>query len=492
MSQTDVTTPPRARYQVEDFGAIADGKTDSTDAIQAAIDAAHAAGGGFVELNHGVYRAAALLLKSNVRLYVGVAAMLKANDDIKTYHRLGFRSGLLYARDAENLGVCGPGCLDGNGMHFADLTQRHHLCQDWKPQYTRQGDARISPPGASLEYGPYVMPDRPTVMLQFVRCKAVEVCDATIQNAPHWTMHFGDCDLVRFHDLIILNLKGIPNNDGVHFTGCRDVIIANNHIDCGDDCIAITGTQWDTHFFGDAYDSQRQANEYFTITNCVLRSRSSALRVGWGPLHNKHIRASNLTIGRSNRGIQLCARGGGNLEDISFSNITVEARLMHGHWWGLGEAIMVSSAPYTIAQRDLDQPESTGRIDHVRFDGIRCVCDNGVVVWSHNPGEISDVVFRDVQVVCEKGELEEHYGGNIDLRGNGHPEIQVFKADRYGMHLHNVHDVKLRDVDVTMDPNLPDYWLGGVFLDGCKDVDEQGLRVSTRGEGRELPKLTKA
>ena len=70
-------------YNVKEFGAAADGKTNCGPAIQAAVDAAHRAGGGVVLLPAGRYFSGSILLKSNVelRLETGAVLISSLNED---------------------------------------------------------------------------------------------------------------------------------------------------------------------------------------------------------------------------------------------------------------------------------------------------------------------------------------------------------------------------------------------------------------------------
>src|SRR4051812_19999613 len=66
-------------FDVRRFGAVGDGRTMATAAIQKAIDAAGKAGGGFVLVPPGRYLSGALFLRSNVRVYVTAGATLVAS-----------------------------------------------------------------------------------------------------------------------------------------------------------------------------------------------------------------------------------------------------------------------------------------------------------------------------------------------------------------------------------------------------------------------------
>ena len=119
-------------FDPRDFGAIADGRTKDTVAVQAAIDAA-ASHGGTVRLAGGIFVCGTLYLKSNVALEITNSATLLASPDIADYgtdtHHNRYRNEpeldrcFLFAQDAENVTICGSGVIDGNAAAFPQRGQ---------------------------------------------------------------------------------------------------------------------------------------------------------------------------------------------------------------------------------------------------------------------------------------------------------------------------------------------------------------------------------
>jgi rhamnogalacturonyl hydrolase YesR len=117
-------------FTITDFGAVADGKTDSTTAIAKAIAACHAAGGGRVVVPKGEFLTGAIHLKSNVNLHVSEGATLRFNPDPARYLPVVFTrwegiecmnySPLIYAFEQENVAVTGKGTLDGQATDLCD------------------------------------------------------------------------------------------------------------------------------------------------------------------------------------------------------------------------------------------------------------------------------------------------------------------------------------------------------------------------------------
>ncbi|MFP4069881.1 MAG: glycoside hydrolase family 28 protein [Opitutales bacterium] len=285
-------------------GALADGETDDTAALQAAIDAATAQGGGRVVLSGGVFRSGTLFLKSNLTLEVGEGAVLRAlplaecfpDIPIGRYSRMDTVpwKAFLYACDAENLTVTGAGLIDGMGR--ADLFT------------TGVGNDPKRP------YG-----------LHIVGCRNVEVSGLRLRNSAFWMQRYLDCDGVRLDGLKVYNHANL-NNDGCDIDSCRDVIVSNCLIDSADDSLCFKS-------------EGAPACENVTVTNCVLASFASPLKWGTGSIGGfRNFNVSNITIRKSNAGenlhgmradygmagIDMAAVDGGALENIQVNNVVMD------------------------------------------------------------------------------------------------------------------------------------------------------------------------
>jgi len=134
-SAVDETAPGTRTYNIADFGAKGDGQTLATEAVQAAIDACHKDQGGTVLVPAGVFVIGTIELKSNVTLHIAAQGKLLGSADGKQYHAadaiplrgdstLGDGNvGLIFAADAENIAIEGPGTIDGQGAQFRSPTR---------------------------------------------------------------------------------------------------------------------------------------------------------------------------------------------------------------------------------------------------------------------------------------------------------------------------------------------------------------------------------
>ena len=238
-------------FDITAFGAKSDGTTLNTSAIQKAIDACHAAGGGTVLVPEGVFVSGSLRLKSRVTLKIAKDAILRGSPTIADYtvetaelHWGAFwkfaashwRQCLIYAEDAEEIGIEGPGTIDGQG-------------------------------GSERKVFPNAKDPRRPMLVRLVGCRKVSVRDVKLLDPAAFTTFF-----VRSQDIhiehVTIRSRNSPNGDGLDFDGCKRVRIKDCDIDAGDDGIGpkVFHPDW--------------PNEDFEISGCRITSRWHAIRVG--------------------------------------------------------------------------------------------------------------------------------------------------------------------------------------------------------------------
>ncbi|MBN1894557.1 right-handed parallel beta-helix repeat-containing protein, partial [bacterium] len=421
-------------YNILDFGAQ-QAPANATGAIQKAVDCCFAAGGGTVLIPAGNYESGTIWLKSDIHFQLEAGAVLKGSPDMADYRFGETRYGLLRAERARNLTISGPGILDGNGTHFM-VPDRPHTGEDFDRSVTRQGEDFMSAK-FGFEDGPIAYDARPDMMLVILRCENVVIRNITFHDSPSWTMRIGDCDGVLVHGISILNNLLIPNSDGIHCTTSRNIRISDCDIRAGDDAVIVTGFgdengvrprtfEQDFNYKNRGIGNKTGHAENVTVTNCCLQSRSAGIRVGYGNNPIRNCVFQNIVIYGSNRGIGVFSRDRGNIENILFSNITIETRLHSGHWWGKGEPLHVSAVPQ-------NEKIPCGEIRNIRFVNILARSETGVVVWGHSEGAIRDILFENVRLGIKDGPLSASYSGNIDLRPAYPVQLGVFKHDIPGL-----------------------------------------------------------
>jgi polygalacturonase len=279
-------------YNIRDFGAKGDGQTLDSPALQAAIDACTKDGGGTVLVPAGTFVIGTTELKSNVTLHVAASATLLGSGNGKDYHAvdaiplegdstLGDGNwALLFAVNAKNVTVEGPGTIDGQGQLFFSYSQAG------KPPAAGIGGAQ-----------------RPYHLL-FHRCENIVVRDLDLLRCAFHSIRVIQSQRVRMEGLYIHNRVNV-NNDGFHFISAKYVTISNCVVLCQDDACALFGSC-----------------QFVTVTNCVFSTRWSVFRFGGGDV--KNIAVSNCIIYETYGCPIKVGAGRMRLENLSFSNLILQ------------------------------------------------------------------------------------------------------------------------------------------------------------------------
>ncbi len=446
---------------ITEYGAVGNGKVLCTEAIRQAVDACVRRGGGRVLVPPGIYVTGPIELFSHVTLYLESGAVLQGSTDIAHYRKDNRVLPLVYAKGAENVGIVGDGTIDGSGTAFMDMTKTRtgpDMPGDLDPKVTRQGDDYMDRRFGEAD-GPVVYRRRPSRMLRFTDCRDVQIRNVTLKNSACWTLHLEDCEDVDVTGIDLINNLLVPNSDGIHCTSCRRVHISDCEISCGDDAVCVTSvTSKKDGFCQDV-----------TVSNCTLQSRSSGVRLGYGRNTIRNCTFQNLVIRESNRGIGLFVRDEGSIENCVFSNIVIETRLHTGHWWGNGEPIHLSVIP--------QKKESVyGKIRNIMFHNIIAHSESGIVIYGHRAGDITGISLHDVRLHIRNSPLNKAYGGNFDLRPAYDKNLCIFKHDIPALYCRHVERLSLRNVDLSWDSNLPEFFNHAVYAEHVRDLTIDALQ----------------
>jgi hypothetical protein len=454
--------------EVRAFGAAGDGKQLDSSAINAAIRWCAKGGGGTVEFAPGTYLSGTIEMLSNITLHLQAGATILGSPKVEDYHAIGRSSegratALIIAENAHDIGITGPGAIDGNGRAFVLEPRQAHPpgpFQDFA--VTRQGKAVWERVGENRE-GPVRMFERPGVLVLFVQCRDVVLRDLTVLDAPNWCIHLACCNRALLTGLNVRCSLLVPNADALDVAGSQNVRISDSYLEAGDDGIAVSPC-------ADGYC--RTTAENITVNNCVIVSRSAGVRLGWAARDIRNLTFSNLVIRDSNRGICIQVRGGETIENVLFSNLLIETRLMDGLWWGLGEPVHISVMRYDAAADPNSEPKGPlGQVRNVRFVNVTASSQSPVVLYAEEPGRIRDIVFRDFRQTVRESALNASMGGNLDLRPTTPQRFGIFKYDLGAFTAHGVDNLDLRGFGLDWQGEIPDYYIGGVKVDAFKNLD---------------------
>jgi hypothetical protein len=450
-------------YNIADFGAVGDGNTLNTVAVQKAIDTCTNENGGTVLVPAGDFVIGTIELKSNVTLQVAAKGRLLGSakiEDYKAGNNIPPGNGnivMISAANAENVRLEGPGTIDGNGVKF----------------FTGRGD--MTGPGQNSAEGYYQRPH----LLVFYRCRNLVIRDVFLTASAYHCTRILQCqrvnlDAVRIHNRVNLN------NDGFHINSSQYVHVINCDVTCQDDACALFGS-----------------NKFVTITNCTFSTRWSVFRFGGGEAEN--ITISNCVI-YDTYGCPIKARIGARsrLENIIFSNLILRN----------------VTGPITLGldstRRNPDPNAPTlprGVVRNIQFNGIRATVvaegkQHEDLRWPQKfrPGEtrqcivlngvgedvIENVSFHDVHITYEGGGTAEEAAREVPKLAGEYFEIGTPPA--YGMYARNVRGLSLNSVrfEVTKADFRP-----ALVFDNVSDVAIHALSAEANPKAESLLRFTK-
>ena len=423
-------------FSPRQFGALGDGKTLDSPAINAAIDACNRAGGGVVYCSPGRYLCGTVQLKSNVTLYLEAGAVILGSTDVKQYTAIpgpgpnddaGQRH-LIYARDVENVGVVGPGKIDGQGHSFWIPTNRKPVADrdvwsdarhlDWKPA------PRVSP------------------MVELVNCTNLRLESIELTGASGWTMRPINCTRVFIQGITIRNPAIGPNTDGIDLTGCQHVVMSDCVLDTGDDAICLKSEN--------PYGNGPQLSKNIAISNCIITSSTTGFKIGTATQGGfENITFSNSTIvssdpdiaSRMAGGIAIEMVDGGWIDGIVISGIQIED----------------ARAPIFIRRGNRSNLFGTkeARLRGVVIDGVQA---RGAILTSSITGiagmEVEDVRLSNIRIETVMPGSKDWIRASVPEVPAAYPQSRMFGwMPASGLYCRHVRGLSLRDVSFSAPAN---------------------------------------
>ncbi len=386
-----------------DFGAVGDGETLNTAAIQSAIDSAAAEGGGQVLVPPGVFISGTIWLRSNIDLHLEAGAVLKGSSDMADYcandsfpqnagnsDAEGWRGAhLIAAVEVHDVSLTGCGTIDGNALAFmAPLPGFDH--EKWTDYAWSRGFLFTDRP--RIDY-------RPGQVVIFCECDRVRVSGLTFRNCPCWTCHIHGCEDVTVHGIHIDNQVDLVNSDGIDIDCSSRVAVTDCVIRTGDDAITLRGT------FKRLTRRPGHDCEDVVISNCVLDSSACAFRIGIGAGRIRNVVISNITVSHASTAFWIgCS------------------------WFQPGEGTKISGISIShVRGRNIGQPANikpcgdeveNAFIRDISFTDYQAECYSHLIVRGSERTPVENIRFRD----CRFRQIAPPY--KIDT--SGFPEEFIF------------------------------------------------------------------
>lgn len=392
-------------------GAVGDGTTLNTQSLQAAIDRCAASGGGVVVLPAGTYLTGTLELKSSVTLRLEAGATLRGSTSPSDYRNLDpFIDGsgnplgysLLVAVGASNVGLEGPGTVDGQGPQ---LKANEH---------------------------PYTI--RP-FLVRWVRCSNVTVRNVRLENPGAWTLNFAQTQHALVENVTIRSRGlGIQNNDGVNIDSSEDIHVNHCDVVSGDDALVIKST------------SRSLPCRRITASDCELSSNTNAIKLGTesiGGFDDITISRCRITHTRMS-GIALYEVDGGDLRNVVIRDVTMDGV-------ALPISIRLGARLKTFRAGEAPRP-SPGHLSDVLIQNVtaRNVGTVGILMNGVPGHPIESVVAKNVRIEVPGGGTAEDARVVLPEKEAAYPEYDMFgkTIPAYGIYLRHVKGVVFSDVMV--------------------------------------------
>lgn len=443
------TAAPAVYFNVRAFGATGDGHTLDTVAINQAIDAAAAAGGGTVLFPAGTYASYSVHLKSNVALYFDQGSTLLAadppaegqpggydsaepNPETDKYEDFGhahWHNSLIWGEGLQNIALLGPGRIFGKGLARGyGPPRKDPLPGEPMPPRPPRG---TPVPGVSttIVSGPFGYPSIPDTLpdgvgnkaISLKNCRNVIMRDFTIYHGGH----FGILALAT-DNLTVDNLKIDTNRDGMDIDACANVRISNCTVNSpNDDGICLKSS------FG---LGAVRATENVTITNCQVSGyvegtlldgtyqrfpaetrHAPTGRIKFGTEANggfKNVTVSNCVFDYS-RGLALEEVDGGPMEDVTITNLTMRSIVNAPIYIRLGARLRGPNKPPIGTAR---------RITISNIIAHDVAPEHGILILGTPGGVIEDLTLSHILIVYQGGGTAEQANRDVPEMEKEYPE----------------------------------------------------------------------
>lgn len=463
MQQVEQPVFPEYSVNITDFGAVADGKTLNTEAINNAIKDVNSKGGGKVVIPAGLWLTGPIELKSNVNLYTEQNSLILFTDDFNAYPILETSfEGLetrrcqspISAWNAENIAITGYGVFDGSGDSWRPVKKGKMTASQWKSLLASGGVVENDvwyPTAGSLkgakackefnnpegietdeewnEIRPWLRP----VLLNIVKSKKVLLEGVTFKNSPSWCLHPLSCEHITIKDVKVFNPWYSQNGDALDLESCNYALIINNVFDAGDDAICIKS--------GKDEDGRKRGEpcQNVIVKNNVVLHGHGGFVVGSEMSGGvKNIYVSDCTFLGTDVGLRFkSTRGrGGVVENIHIHNINMidiphEALLFDLFYGGKGAG--EETEEELIARMKTAIPPVTEETPAFRDIYISGITANGVgrAMFFNGLPEmpIRNIDIKDVQITNAKAGIVISQAENVTIdNANVETEGEVLKV----------------------------------------------------------------
>ncbi len=446
------------------YGAIGDGTTLDTEAIQAAIDSCHSAGGGKVYLHSGRFISGTLYMKDHVLLHIEEGAVLKASNDLEHFPSISSaypayqktmetNKMLIYAEDAKHISITGNGIIDGNGDHWAD--------------------------------GPFGFPSfskRPRI-IHFRNSHHILIRDVTLYNSASWVQSYQSCSNIVIDGITVDSRENkdveksrfadVPhrNTDGLDLVDCQQVRISNCFISAGDDGICVKSFSPD------------ETSRDIVIVNCIISTNASGIKIGTETAGRmEDITIQNCVIYDTRvDAISIMTVDGSQIERVNVSNITCRNIK--------GSAIFIRVGSRFRAYREnakINKPHLRDVIIE-NVQGTRISERHGCIIAGIKNTPVENILLSNINLEFEGGGKVAQSYQDVPEKEDAYPNGLIFgELPAYGFYIRHAKNITLENVQLRVrnDDERP-----AIYCDGVEQLQIKGLKAQASSNSAELVRL---
>ena len=396
-------------FNIRDYGATGNGSTNDSAAIQKAVDAASAAGGGTVRVPSGTYKSSNTIhLKSKVVFQLDSGSTIvgasgtgydapESNpyDKYQDYGHSHFHNAMFYGDRLTDIGFVGSGTLDGGG----------HLITG-NPD-SGEADKIIS----------------------LTRCDGLTLNGVKLRRGGHFAILTNNCNNITSD---ALRIDTASDRDGWNVISASNVTVTNADISANDDALV---------FKSDYALGAKLPNGHVTVTGSHLSAQCcNALMFGsetCGDFSDYNFQHITIT-GADKSGLGMVSMDGANISDVHYRDITMT---------GVHSPIMQKIG----TRKRCGNSPGVGHISNITYDNITATGASpsfSPTIWGESGGNrIADVHFNNVHITVP--------GGNGTMSTNppsndpkDYNPKSIGTRPAYGWYIHNANNIKFVDSSV--------------------------------------------
>ena len=435
-------------FNVRSYGAVGDGKHLDSPAINQAIEAAVAAGGGTVFLPAGTYLSGSIRLKSNLQLRLDAGAVILgekwdsvAYDPTESYTHGAYQDGghsffhnsLIWGEGLTNVSITGPGMINGGGLTTWEGKLDEKMGFNRKPPFPKDGGGPVQAANKAIA---------------LKLCKSVLIRDLTIFHGGWFAILVTGCDNVTIDNVTI-----DTNRDGMDIDCCRNVMVSNCRVNSPiDDGICPKST----HVLGEP-----RITENLTIVNCqvsgfeegsLLDGTLKPAKGGFGRIKFgtessggfRNCTVANCTF-RSCRGLALEEVDGGILENITVNNLAMMDVRDYAIYITTGKRNRTPNLTTSSRMRKI-------LISNVIADGVDKM--SGIQIMGLPEQPIESVRLENIRLTSNGGGTTNDAAIQPKELGPGYPEPSMIGTlPAYGIFARHVKNLELASIHLNFQTN---------------------------------------